>query len=239
MKFSAPFIKTALFLAIAFGLFQVVSVLVHPVELEHFDWQLGRKNLKQIPAALVSRAESENIDEQVNLAWDRIEAQLKKIAPRDLDSLNPGASEESIRKVESVLGYQLMADYRASLLRHNGTSSACIVSNFLSIEEFLKTRVEGALFNLELESLDDHDFHHKKGLWQPGVLTIGDSWFDMILDCESGETLTQSSVSYSIEHHDSFLHFLEQTADRLEGGWGYSTSGKNGNQTIWLDDFGG
>ena len=237
MKLIGQSIKLALWIAAAFAIWHIVSTLVRPVEVVHYDFGLGRKKLKQIPADLSQISEDE-IGKRVNLAWDRIEAKLKTLAPRYLDSLLPGASEESIQDVEEILGFRLMADYRASLLRHNGTDGSWLIFDFLPVEELQQKRYDGAVFAFETQSLDYYDLDHSSGMWEPGVLTIGDSHFDLLLECETGETLIQNSVNYSASHHDSFLDFLEHIADRLEGNFGYYSDGKGKNRTLWLDDFG-
>ena len=104
MKLIGQSIMLALWIAAAFAIWHIVSTLVRPVEVVHYDFGLGRKKLKQIPADLSQISEDE-IGKRVNLAWDRIEAKLKTLAPRYLDSLLPGASEESIQDVEEILGF--------------------------------------------------------------------------------------------------------------------------------------
>ncbi len=52
--------------------------------------------------------------------WDRIEAWLSANAPRVLESLQPGATDEAIKLAESVLGVQFPAAFKESYAIHDG-----------------------------------------------------------------------------------------------------------------------
>jgi cell wall assembly regulator SMI1 len=58
----------------------------------------------------------------VKEAWDRIETWCRQHHPQLIDLLNPGASEDEIKAVESVIKQRLPEDVRTSLMIHNGQS---------------------------------------------------------------------------------------------------------------------
>lgn len=57
---------------------------------------------------------------EVDAAWDRIERWLVANQPEAFAALRPGASAADLDAVESALGVQLPAAFRASLQRHDG-----------------------------------------------------------------------------------------------------------------------
>src|SRR6185295_9815489 len=52
--------------------------------------------------------------------WRRIEYWLKENAPKVLESLQPGASDEEIKKAEEFMGISFPSDFRLSYKIHNG-----------------------------------------------------------------------------------------------------------------------
>ena len=52
--------------------------------------------------------------------WARLEAWGAEHAPKMLEDLNPGASDDDIAEVERVVGRPLPDTFRASLKTHNG-----------------------------------------------------------------------------------------------------------------------
>lgn len=52
--------------------------------------------------------------------WRRLEAQIARLNPALLASLNPPATEEAIRHAEATLGVEFPADFAASLRVHDG-----------------------------------------------------------------------------------------------------------------------
>lgn len=61
--------------------------------------------------------------ERTRAAWTRIEAWLKRHAPRNYAALPPACTEERIRAHEALLGVTLPADVRAFYLLRNGTGT--------------------------------------------------------------------------------------------------------------------
>src|SRR5437773_11692247 len=59
----------------------------------------------------------------MKIIWDRIHAWLQEHAPLVLDSLNPGASAEQIRAVETELNVTFPDDVRETYRLHNGQTS--------------------------------------------------------------------------------------------------------------------
>ena len=54
--------------------------------------------------------------------WQRLEIWAGANAPKMLEDLNPGASDEQINELQSALGRELPASFAASLRTHNGES---------------------------------------------------------------------------------------------------------------------
>lgn len=57
---------------------------------------------------------------EIERLWQEIAAWYRANGANAADELNPGASEEQVAALESQLGLTLPADFRASLLTHNG-----------------------------------------------------------------------------------------------------------------------
>src|SRR5262249_39429588 len=55
--------------------------------------------------------------------WERIHTWLRQHAPAVLDSLRPGATEETLRAAEEAMGVKLPADVRQSYRIHDGQSA--------------------------------------------------------------------------------------------------------------------
>ncbi|MEU8241190.1 SMI1/KNR4 family protein [Actinoplanes missouriensis] len=60
--------------------------------------------------------------DQVRAAWERIETGLLRVLPESVSRLEEPADDAAIDIVQAELGLALPADFRASLLIHNGTS---------------------------------------------------------------------------------------------------------------------
>ena len=56
----------------------------------------------------------------MQLIWTRIENWLADNAPEILENLNPGATEEEIKRTEEFLGVSFPEDFKDSYLIHNG-----------------------------------------------------------------------------------------------------------------------
>ena len=56
----------------------------------------------------------------MQLSWTRIENWLADNAPEILENLNPGATEEEIKRTEEFLGVSFPEDFKDSYLIHNG-----------------------------------------------------------------------------------------------------------------------
>ncbi|GAA1659804.1 hypothetical protein GCM10009830_00960 [Glycomyces endophyticus] len=63
----------------------------------------------------------DTVDVRVARAWDRVETALARVLPDSVRLLAPPAEPERIVAVESTLGLRLPPDFRASLLRHDGS----------------------------------------------------------------------------------------------------------------------
>lgn len=68
--------------------------------------------------------------------WNRIEQWLRANAPQVAETLQPGATEQQIVELESLLGRTLPADLRESLLIHDGQTEYPDVG-FVDTQEFL------------------------------------------------------------------------------------------------------
>lgn len=78
-------------------------------------------------------------------SWEKIIEWGNRNAPEMLTDLNPGASEEQIAALEVELGQSIPADFRESLLIHNGESDGWPCKVFADYGAYLGT--EGILEN--------------------------------------------------------------------------------------------
>jgi cell wall assembly regulator SMI1 len=179
-------------------------------------------------------------------SWQRIEAWLQENAPHIYDSLQPGASEAEIAKVESQLGVALPDDVKASYRIHNGQNDKAVNGMFPAPPSRYSGFEPGYLLHEVMgiygewdewkELVEGGDFDGEKSEPQPG---IRDDWFHLgwlpfahngggdsyciDLDPAPGGTRGQIiSMNHEIGERrliaPSFADWLYQLANRMEAG---------------------
>lgn len=170
---------------------------------------------------------------ELETVWQRIETWYAANAPAS--ALRPGASERAVAAAESELGLTFPAEFRASLLRHDGTAEgAWPTGTLLPVEGILS---EAGIWRGLLEGGDfgedaDHDASEGGGLTQPGWWVRG--WVPVdadgagngaVLDLDPGprgqvgQLLDMDhEVGPSGPHHASFVAYLRHVADELDSG---------------------
>ncbi|MBI1372648.1 MAG: hypothetical protein GC159_07785 [Phycisphaera sp.] len=118
--------------------------------------------------------------QQVESAWPRIGKWLAKHAPDGPEHLKPGASADSIAKLEQAIGQPLSDDLKASLRMHSGggdpgglpspTPRDAMAYVLLSIEEILDA------YNTWKELVEGGDFADRKA--EPDTCIRGD-WYHL------------------------------------------------------------
>jgi cell wall assembly regulator SMI1 len=164
--------------------------------------------------------------------WQRIESWLQQYAPEILKTLNDGASDEIIRRLETQLGLSLPDDFKPSLAVHNGQRPDFypralleqweLISNERILEQwlFLKDFYDAGEF---ADNKVQSDEGLTKEWWHPAWLPITDNHHGdrHCIDLTPGPTYGNILIFW----HDykrrkiesvSFAAWLEKFADDLE-----------------------
>ena len=128
---------------------------------------------------------------------DQIKKELQTRSPMMVGFLNPPAAIEDIEAFESRFGITLPADYRAFLLRHNGTNEAFGKFDIYSLDRLTKRHLAGGK-----EYVNGEFFPHFR-FWSPNAIMfckcLGSR--NMNLDLQNGAINTGTKS-------ESFFDFL-------------------------------
>lgn len=170
-----------------------------------------------------------NIDQ----SWTLIEKTLKSKFPSVEATLNSGASLEKLDELEALVGQPLPADFRASLLRHDGqfdpTRQLDLINfnRLLTVDEMIQ---EWRLFQELFIDFDEIEWltpiKIKNLVWSPGWIKFTDadgSGFVVDLDPAasgvSGQVFyRQNSENETETWTDSYSEFLSRLATLLDRG---------------------
>ncbi|MFJ6012775.1 hypothetical protein [Streptomyces sp. NPDC092952] len=174
--------------------------------------------------------------EQINVAWDRIEAWLGRHAPRTLYSLDDPVDEGILREAQRMLGLRFTPAIAASLRRHDGASAFLPMEPPTSDEAvfFLPTGcrplsvVEMMIGTYKLRSLEAED-GEGAAMWEHGFAPIAmDTTTNHchFIDCRStyethgrlGTFTPESGVEFT--EPGSIGTLLLDAAEALEAGKG-------------------
>ncbi len=153
---------------------------------------------------------------EIDAVWERLEAQLRVLAPASYRALAPPSSEKEILDVEAELGFRLPKYLRASLMRHNGTKDYLGVFRLWSAETILSQHKNEAMKLLDEHDLHFFDLNYRLGTWDPGTLAIGTNYMDLIVVLDDSRMLIRKENSYSGPHTKNFLETLAYMADAME-----------------------
>ncbi|MFI7616199.1 SMI1/KNR4 family protein [Nonomuraea terrae] len=180
----------------------------------------------------------------VNRQWRRIEAWLKKNAPRSRRTLAGPAKPQAIAAAEAELGLRFPDDLRASLLRHDGTTYVAETWGFgllghgnMSVREIRENW-------RQLCEIDGEDMggDPREEWWDARMLPVGaDGGGDhLVVDTvrrDVGETDHEGSMSFTPGgvRIRSYHALLKATADALErgGSIGYWRPRAVGGELEW------
>jgi cell wall assembly regulator SMI1 len=170
-----------------------------------------------------------NIDQ----SWTLIEKTLKSKFPSVEATLNSGASLEKLDELEALIGQPLPADFRASLLRHDGqfdpTRQLDLINfnRLLTVDEMIQ---EWRLFQELFIDFDEIEWltpiKIKNLVWSPGWIKFTEadgSGFVVDLDPAasgvSGQVFyRQNSENETETWADSYSEFLSRLATLLDRG---------------------
>lgn len=179
-----------------------------------------------------------------DLVWTRLEAWLSAhllpVVRRETPGatlegvLRPGLSEEAVQEAETRFGFPFPADFRASLLRHDGALFWPGTEEFLTLEaawedtrmrrEVLAERpAQGEVAEPETVADGVRQVWWDEGWWS---LNSDGGGNGLVLDARPPEGCTAGQV-LDFDHettdrprrHASFTAYLEDTLARLESGW--------------------
>ena len=170
---------------LAFSCYWISSTLVQPESSGSIIFE----SIKGPVAQSCSDREKQLIVARVNSVWDRIESELKKVAPDTLKGLNGPASESEIGEFENRMGMILPPALEASLRRHNGSKSPFGVFWMKSAKQIVSEhakRSHGAVDSWRAVYYEDQ-FSHEAGWWEPGALVVGSNHFGMLVDTEQND----------------------------------------------------
>ncbi len=174
----------------------------------------------------------ENVQSEINAIWKRIEVQLQKLNREDSVRLNPPATLAEIEALERLVGYRLAADYKASLLVHNGSSGKfCSSYHLRSVESMVHGWKEGVEFEGDYDDYSIHPNASSGGVfWHPGWVPVAKrNVYLIIVNIENGKVYRWDEGYYPVTYESSsWKAWLETVATRLESGQlvtGQSTSG--------------
>lgn len=166
--------------------------------------------------------------------WDRFEKWIHENAKPLKDGLNPGASDDDIKKLEALIGDELPQDFKASLKIHNGQKRNA--GGIIELEELLSTDRIIEEWTVWKDLLDSGTFENSQSQPASGVK---DDWWNakwipitydgsgnhycIDLDPENEENSGQIIRMWhdSAERElfaDSFGDFLNKYVECLEGG---------------------
>lgn len=174
--------------------------------------------------------------------WQRIEDWMHQYAPQRWHQLAPGASEEAIKRLESILNITLPQNVRASYLRHDGGYEVQLVSPM----EILPVTSIAEQWQILKELPDDEEWAAHppyyfteevlRSGWQPGPIQPvwwHPRWVPFAMDnagnlsCLDMAPAPGGEVGQVIDRdHEcgpsrvlfpSFHHLLSAFADHLEG----------------------
>lgn len=165
--------------------------------------------------------------------WDRIHTWLGEHAPKILNTLNPGASNDEIAAAEKAIGVSLPVAWKDLYAQHNGLNSTSNQSNLFHALDFLP--LKAVLTERELiagggapepvkaadAGIETHDIRNQH--WVPIANDWGDVSILVDLQPGSGGTLGQviaTDLVYrvAIMLAPSMEAFIKNFADDLEQG---------------------
>ena len=177
--------------------------------------QLDSKEVRQL------QHYDEDVQARIDAIWKRVENHLAKHNWDKDVKLNPPATLEQIEELENELGYCLAAEYKASLLVHNGSEGQfCSLYHLYSTARVLSVwklyinyRGDGAQQRIDPDPEKVASFN-----WHPGWIPVA-SWdvYGVIVNVETGQVCYYDDDD---AHHDttSWARWLENVASRLESG---------------------
>jgi cell wall assembly regulator SMI1 len=155
--------------------------------------------------------------------WERIHHWLRQHAPAVLDSLRPGAGDQTIRAAEEALGLALPADVRESYSIHDGQAKGehGFVPALVEGQELLPLEAVVAEWGRRMERLAE-GAEHEVPPWHPAwvpLLRSGDEGACLDLSAPEGTpVLAWVRGGLPFLFADSFTALLEGFASDLEGG---------------------
>ena len=164
----------------------------------------------------------EQVQHEIDGIWKRIEVQLVALGVEQQVGLNPPASPQEIEDLEDALGFCIPADYKASLLVHNGSKGEfCSFFVLCDTKHTVTNRSHEIFFDTEVGASPGIRAAPPKTdpyYWHPGSIPV--AWWDVYLvhiDVESGQVFGWNEDTSSYEA-SSWKAWLERVATRLESG---------------------
>lgn len=202
----------------------------------------ARQQVNQLESESVRRLQhyDDNVQSEINAIWRRIEIQLQKLNCEDSVHLNPPATLAEIEALESMVGYRLAADYKASLLVHNG-SSGWFCSHYClhSVERVVECWKENVGFEGEVgDYLIYPDASSTGNFWHPGWTAVARrNTYLLIVNVENGQIYQWDEGYYPVTYQSSsWKAWLETVATRLESGHLAIRQRTNGRVSWEFDD---
>ena len=155
-------------------------------------------------------------DAAVDAAWERIERWFAQHHPRGTDALAPGASEETLRAAEAVIGRPIPAPLRRSLARHDGQAEA--VGAVTEGHELLGADDIAGEWTMLKEIVDQDG--PLDDWWRPSWVgfTADGSGNGYCLDADTGEVVFRDHEDSASPETRRFEGWLTRWAEELEAG---------------------
>ena len=155
-------------------------------------------------------------DAAVDAAWERIERWFAQHHPRGTDALAPGASEETLRAAEAVIGRPIPAPLRRSLARHDGQAEA--VGAVTEGHELLGADDIAGEWTMLKEIVDQDG--PLDDWWRPSWVgfTADGSGNGYCLDADTGEVVFRNHEDSASPETRRFEGWLTRWAEELEAG---------------------
>jgi cell wall assembly regulator SMI1 len=173
-----------------------------------------------------------SVNNDIEAIWKQIEAWYAANAPQQLAQLRPPSTDQEIASLETLIGLPIPADYRASLMRHDGGgfmygSSYLNVGWVKQVWQRMNTWSEDGRF-AEFEPADSSGMKFQPVWWSAKWLPVAEHRARTItcLDLAPGPEGMVGQVLQSEPQDDgpratrwnSFSEFLDQYRSDLQSG---------------------
>jgi len=179
----------------------------------------------------------QSVQSEIDAIWKRIDTQLREHNWDQQVRLNPPATLKEIEELESTLGYRLAAEYKASLLVHNGSERGfCSHDQLYPIKRVLS---HWKILIGENGSEAQDEIHptpqQTANYWHPGWTTVaGWNVYETMINAGTGQVFRWDEYSPTCEAV-SWKAWLDNVASRLESGEFRLERSLSGHHD-WTDD---